>query len=351
MYEKTASSDINFDYYNQILNTVVCGDSLSVLKKIPSNIINVVITSPPYFNQRNYGCVGIGNEKDIKDYISNLMNIFVECIRVIKPDGSIFFNIGDKYINSSLSLVPYRFAIEATKLNDIRLINQITWIKPNPQPRQFKGRLVNSTEPIFHFVKSNKYKYYYDKFCENGNNNKKENRAGNNIGQSYFQLIDGSELTEEQKLLARKELEDVIDEVKQGKIWSFRMKIRGIHSSAYGGFEGGRKAHIEKKGFTIIRMSDKNLKRDVIETPILQQKFLKHPAIYPERIVEECLKLTTEKGDVVLDPFLGSGTTAVVAKMMRRNFIGIEINKDYVVQSNKRIKEFIPNPDILEYCD
>ena len=69
-------------------------------------------------------------------------------------------NLGDKYVDSSLQLVPYRFAIAATEAENVRLVNAVTWVKSNPTPRQFQRRLVSSTEPFFHFVKSNNY--YYD---------------------------------------------------------------------------------------------------------------------------------------------------------------------------------------------
>ncbi len=325
---------------DSFLNKIFCGDCLDILKTVPNNSINTVITSPPYYGQRDYKNgtkKSIGNEKHIDEYIHSLLLIFKECVRVIREDGSIFFNIGDKYKESSLLLAPYLFGIEAAKLDNIYLINQITWIKPNPQPRQFKGRLVSSTEPIFHFSKSLNYKYYPDKFmC--GNNIGRNNRtAGNNIGMKYFDLITKSDLSEEQKRMAQKELHEVISEVKTGKIWSFRMKIRGIHSASYGGYEGGRKDHIRVKGYTIIKMYDRPMKKDVIEAPILSLKYINHPAIYPEIIVQECLNLTTDSEDLVLDPFIGSGTTAVVAKKMGRNYIGIDINEPFCKIAEERI--------------
>jgi site-specific DNA-methyltransferase (adenine-specific) len=96
-------------------NDIVCGDSADLLAAMPSNSVDLVITSPPYFQQREYGGGGVGNERNPADYISALLKIFRECIRVIKPTGSIVFNIGDKYEDSSLLLMPYRFAIAATE--------------------------------------------------------------------------------------------------------------------------------------------------------------------------------------------------------------------------------------------
>ena len=127
------------------------------------------------------------------------------------------------------------------------------------------------------------------------------------------------------------------------------MKVRGIHSAAYGGYEGGRKLHIESKGFTIIRMYDRPMKRDVIETPIISDKFLHHPAVFPSALVRECLSLTTEQGDIVLDPFLGSGTTAVVAKEMGRHYVGIEIDTRYCDAARKRINQTIAHGGISEF--
>lgn len=330
------------------LDRVINDDCYKTLNELPTESIDVIITSPPYFQQRNYG-LGIGNEDTCEKYINDLVDIFELCVKVLKKTGSIFINIGDKYQDSSLLLIPYAFAKEALNRTEVKLINEITWVKSNPEPRQFQRRLVSSTEPFFHFAKSNKYQYYRDNFMSQGESLRPKKKNGDNIGKSYFKLIETSDLSSEQKLLAKEELEEVINEVKQGKISSLRMKIRGIHSAAYGGYEGGRKQHIEKKGFTIIRMPGRSLKRDVIESPILQQKFLNHPAIYPEFLVQELLNLTTKEDDIVLDPFLGSGTTAVVAKRMKRHYIGIEINQEYCKLANKRLEETIVQPTLTEF--
>jgi len=352
---KSSQSHVFVLGLEEFIDKVICGDSAEILKQLPPESVDTIVTSPPYYGQRDYGAPVnsydkiIGNEPTPEEYVNNLMAVFSECVRVTKKSGSIFFNVGDKYGNGSLLLVPYLFVREAVKRTKVNLINQITWIKPNPQPRQFKRRLVSSTEPIFHFVKGEEYQYYPKAFMEGQAITRNNKKAHDKIGMKYFGLIEKSDLTNQQKQLAKKELEDVIQEVKEGKIWSFRMKIRGIHSAAYGGYEGGRKEHIRVKGFTIIRMYDRPMKRDVIETPILSLKYLKHPAIYPETLVQELLNLTTLPHSVVLDPFLGSGTTAVVAKRMGRHFIGIDINKKYCDAAIKRIKETVVEPALREF--
>lgn len=323
-------------------NEIVCGDSADLLKSIPANSIDLVITSPPYFQQREYDGGGVGNEKKPDDYISALMKIFRECVRVIKPTGSIVFNIGDKYEDSSLLLMPYRFAIAATEQCGVTLVNNVTWVKSNPTPRQFKRRLVSSTEPFFHFVKSQDYKYFLDEFLKpleepkvNGNGN--GNGTGENVGKKYFLLIEQSQLTQKQKEMAKNALEEVIEEVRNSEIQSFRMKIRGIHSEPFGGQEGGRKIQLDKNGFTIIRIYGNPLKKDVIATPVESLKNCPHPAIYPVKIVDEFIKLLTQKGDIVLDPFVGSGSTAVAAFQNERTYIGFDISEEYCLYAQKRL--------------
>jgi len=322
--------------FNDFLDNILHGNNLTILKLIPNKKINLIITSPPYFKQRDYGS-GIGNEKTIEQYIENLLKVFSECFRILTNDGSIVFNMGDKYLEGGLQLIPYRFAVEVLKNFPVKLVNNITWVKLNPTPRQYQKRLVSSTEPFFHFVKSDDYYYNFTEYMNNnGAKNKRTN--GNNIGKKYFELIENSNLTLEQKKLALCELQEVIEEVRTGKIESFRMKIKGIHSEPFGGQDGGRKYHLMKKGFTIIKIKGEPIKRDVIECAVETIKGCKHPAIYPLFIIKELIKLLSRPNDIVLDPFLGSGTTAVAAKELNRRHIGIEINEEYCKYARERLK-------------
>ncbi|HNZ85610.1 MAG TPA: site-specific DNA-methyltransferase [Paludibacteraceae bacterium] len=330
---------MNFE--KKYIDKVIQGDSLSILKEMPNDMVDLVVTSPPYFQQRDYGNIGIGNEKTVEEYIRNLILIFEECVRVTKPTGSIVFNVGDKYINGNLLLVPYRFAIEAQKNKDLRLVNELTWVKVNPTPKQDTRKLISSKEPFFIFAKSNDY--YFDKnaFLEykdmflNGN----QTRNRKDVGKRYFELIENSNLSVEEKRQAKKELTEVILEVKSGKLESFRMKIRDIHALPYGGQAGGRLTQIQNKGFTIIKIYGNSIRKDIIESTVETIKGNQHPAVYPEFVVQELIKLLTPQKAIVLDPFLGSGTTAVVAKKLQRNYIGIEIYDKYVEYAKERINE------------
>ncbi len=321
-------------------NEIECGDSADLLRQIPDDRVDLVITSPPYFQQREYHGGGIGNEATLDDYIATLLNIFRECVRIIKPTGNIIFNMGDKYDNSSLLLIPYRFAIAATEQCDVTLVNNITWVKTNPTPRQFKRRLVSSTEPFFHFVKSRHYQYYLDEFLksEKIGKIKRDCPQNTNVGQRYFSLIAQSDLNSRQKEMAYTALENVIQEVKDGKIEGFRMKIRGIHSEPFGGQEGGRKIQLDKNGFTIIRIHGNPLKKDAIVTPVESVKNCPHPAIYPVQIIEEFLHLLTKPGNIVLDPFVGSGSTAVAAIKQQRVYIGFDISQEYCQFARERLQ-------------
>ncbi len=333
---------------DKFLNQILCEDSLKKLKEIPSNTIDLVITSPPYYKQREYG-KGIGNEKTVEEFLENLLQIFHECVRVVKKEGSIVFNLGDTYENGNLLLVPYRFALEVLKREPIILVNNITWVKLNPTPRQFNRRLVSSTEPFFHFVKSKEYYYKLDIFMQHTNSKKKNNGNANNIGKKYFELIASSSLSKDEQELAKNELEKTIQEVKAGKITSFRMKIRGIHSMPFGGQEGGRKTQILKKGFTIIKIYGNSLKRDIIECSVEAIKGRKHPAIYPEYIIQELLMLLTKKDSVVLDPFIGSGTTAIACKKLGRNYIGIDINPPYCEYARERLQKVKYESSLIDF--
>ena len=322
------------------LDQILCGDNLELVRELPDHSVQLVITSPPYFQQRDYGA-GMGNEVCLEEYLDSLLSLFSEGVRVVKNDGSLVFNLGDKYEDSSLLLVPYRFAIGATETGLVKLVNDVTWVKKNPTPRQFRRRLVGSTEPFFHFVKTEDYFYNPDAFMADETPPKKNQSQGRSVGQKYFELIDQSDLSEDEKHNARLALEEAIQEVHRGEIAGLRMKIRGIHAEAFGGQDGGRKIQIEKNGFTLIRLRGNKLKRDVIQHPVESVKGIRHPAIYPVKIVEEFLHLLTRPGDVVLDPFIGSGSTAVACKQLGRHFIGYDINPEYCQYAQNRIEAMV----------
>lgn len=331
-------------------NEIIAGDSLQILRQLPDNAFDLIVTSPPYFQQRDYGNgnLGIGNEKSEREYLENLLNIFRECVRVIKNTGSVVFNIGDKYLNGNLALLPFKFAIKATDEENVFLINQLTWAKLNPTPRQEKRKLIQATEPFFIFAKSKDY--YFDlanylKHLDTINKNCITKPSGK-LGSKYLELIATSDLAECEKDNARKALSETIELIKSGEIVGFRMKIKGVHKLAYGGQEGGRNNQIKNNGFTIIKILGNRMKKDIIESPVEMTKDNKHPAVYPSYIVQELIKLLSRENDTVLDPFCGSGTTCIAAKTLNRNYLGIEINPEYVALANERLANSDLQPEL-----
>ena len=133
---------------------IIFGDALKTLSSMPSRLIDVVVTSPPYWGQRDYGHpLEIGKEENSQNYIDNLMLIHSELKRVLKDSGVYFLNIGDKYVNKALELIPDRVAI-AMQESGWAVRNKIIWNKTNPNPSPVKDRFSNSYEVVYMFVKN-----------------------------------------------------------------------------------------------------------------------------------------------------------------------------------------------------
>ena len=328
--------------------TISCGDNLDVLPNLPPHSVDLTITSPPYFQQREYSSSGQGNENTIGEYLDNIIATLREVIRVTKPTGNIVYNIGDKIIAGSLQLIPYQFALRTVNELGLRLVNDVTWIKQNPAPHQFTRRLTNSTEPFFHFALGANYYHNRASFQPSKDREEPRRRAPTEkLGNRYRELLKTAALNSKERAMAHTALDQVIAEVHSGAIHSFRMKIRGIHAPAYGGQAGGRKMHIDRDGFTIIRISGQPMKRDVIESPVENLPGNGHPAIFPVRIIREMIRLLCPPKGLVLDPYLGSGSTMVAASIEDRSCIGIDISPSYCAAALEQISQKPGQPKLL----
>lgn len=141
--------------------TVYIGDVNKALHLLPNEIVDCIITSPPYWKQRDYkDPQQIGQENSYQEYIRRLVNVFSEMRRVMKSTGTFFLNVGYKYQNKELLLIPELLASELQK-NGWTLLNKIIWYKPNAMPSSLDSRFSNVYEPVFLFVKEeSKYNYY-----------------------------------------------------------------------------------------------------------------------------------------------------------------------------------------------
>ena len=331
------SSVIYTQQSNESQYQIVCGDSEAELANLEPWSVDLVVTSPPYYKQREYAAAGQGNEDTVDAYLDTILKTFAATLRLVKPTGNIVYNMGDKISEGSMLLVPYQFALRALSNFNVKLVNDITWVKSNPTPHQFSRRLIASTEPFFHFALGKDY--YYDRKAFQRADRRRPTKPTKKLGAKYRELIDSSDLSKSERCGAHQALDKVIDEVREGKIHSFRMKIRGIHAPAYGGQEGGRKMRIERYGYTIIRISGEPLKRDVIQNPVESLPGNGHPAVFPVKVVRELIRLLCPKGGMVLDPYLGSGSTMVAALLEDRSCVGIDISRQYCIDAQKRVRK------------
>ena len=310
------------------LNKIINGNSLEVLKTIPDNSIDCCITSPPYWGLRDYGHEEqLGSEKHFKDFVINLSNVFDEVQRVLKPTGTCFINLGDTYggsgsgttknadtskyvenskqvyvlpngtskasqfrgtaMNKSLCMIPERFAIEMIDRGWC-LRNQIIWHKPNQMPSSAKDRFTVDFEKVFFFVKQ-PTDYYFEQQLE-----------------PYTEPLDR---------------------------WAGQM-VRGNYKTKTEQFA------VQERNGRDMRPNPEGKNMRTVWSINTEPSTEAHFATYPQRLVERMLKAGCPENGIVLDPFFGSGTTGVYARKVNRNFVGIELNPEYVkIAENRLLKE------------
>lgn len=327
---------------------LICGDSLEILQEIPENSIDMVITSPPYWGQREYVNGGIGLEKDYNNYIKGLMKIFHEIKRILKSQGSFWLNIGDAYRNKSLVGIPWRVALKMIDEQGWILRNEVVWNKVKGGMDNSKDKLGNVHEPVFHFVK--KEKYYYDADAIRSKPKATLVKNGTVIsatgvsGVRYKRQIEMStSLSDIEKKNAYIALGKILDEIKDGNICDFRMIIRGqqrvTHSNSLS--VSGRAKELSDKGYYFLKYHPNGSKpRDVWDIiPEDTQNRQNHFAPFPEDLCKIPILATCPIDGIMLDPFVGTGTSVVVAYSFGRKSIGIDISEEYIKIAKKRFYE------------
>jgi site-specific DNA-methyltransferase (adenine-specific) len=329
---------------------VLQGDALDVLKSLPAASVDMCMTSPPYWGHREYETSGIGREDSWGEYLAALCAILAEVGRVLKPQGSVWLNIGDSYDTKGLVGVPWRVAIALMDRHGWIMRNNVIWNKVKGAPDNSKDKLRNIHEHVFHFVLSKKYYYDVDSIRSKPLKAKVVNGAVISAtgvsGIRYKRQIElSSALSAAEKVEAMRGLDQILDDVRQKRISDFRMIIRGqqriTHSDSAS--VSGRAKEIRDKGFYFLKYHPNGSKpSDVWDiVPEDSQQREAHFAPFPSDLCRIPILATCPPGGVVLDPFCGTGTTLAVAKELGRSAIGIDISKAYVDMARSRLNSFL----------
>jgi DNA modification methylase len=324
----------------------IFGEALSILKQLPSETIDFCMTSPPYWNKREYHHPGIGLEDTYQEYITDLLEVFEQVKRVLKPDGSFWLNMGDSYQNKTLVGIPWRIALKLTDEQGWILRNSVIWSKVKGGLDNTRDRLRNMHENIFHFVKTSKG-YYYD--VDGIRTEPRKARVVNGSivsatgvsGVRYKRQIElSTALTEGEKKAAMKALGEMLAKVQCGEIADFRMIIRKQQRATHSDSErvSGRARELKEKGFYFLIYHPEGSKPgDVWDIlPEDTQKRSDHFAPYPEDLCKIPILATCPPGGIVLDPFCGTGTTMLVAHSFGRKSVGIDLSKEYLQVAEER---------------
>ncbi|WP_313070790.1 DNA-methyltransferase [Atlantibacter hermannii] len=327
---------------------LMCGDALDVLAQLPSDSIDFIMTSPPYWGKREYENGGIGLEIDPMDFVRNLAEICLQIKRVLKPTGSFWLNLGDTYKDKALLGLPWRVAFELTDNQGWILRNSVIWNKLKGGMDNSADRLGNVHENIFHFVKKNKgYYYNADAIRTKPRDAKVVNgsvvSATGVSGVRYKRQIElSTTLTPQEKVNALSALNCMLDDISVGKFSDFRMVIRGQQRTTHSESEkvSGRAKELRDKGFYFLRYHPKGSKpADVWDIlPEDTQKRKSHFAAYPLDLCRIPILATCPENGIALDPFSGTGSTLIAAYELGRKSVGIDISESYLKLTTERFK-------------
>ena len=323
------------------------GDSLEYLKSFPADSIDCIITSPPYWGQRDYANGGIGLEDKPEDFINNLLEIVNELKRVLKPTGSFWFNIGDTYNNKSLQGIPWRVALKMIDEQNWVLRNSVIWNKHKGGLHSSSDRLRNVHENFFHFVKKAKG-YFYDANAIRTKPREATVKNGSVVsatgvsGIRYKRQIElSTSLSDTEKVNALTQLNNVLLRISNSEISDFRMIIRNQQRTTHSDSVkvSGRAKELKEKGFYFLMYHPNGtLPNDVWDIiPEDTQKREKHFAAFPEDLCRIPILATCPENGIVLDPFCGTGTANKVALHFNRKSIGIDLSQEYIELAQNRI--------------
>ena len=275
------------------MNKIEFGDCRETMRKWAAEGVKVqtCVTSPPYFGLRDYGHKGqIGLEQTPEQYIAAMVEVF-RCVKdVLADDGTLWLNIGDSYGSGKQLLgIPWRMAL-ALQADNWVLRQDLIWHKPNPMPESVRDRCTKAHEYIFLLSKSEKY--FFD------------NKAMR---------------------------EDSVDPIGSAARYKTPFWENGKHQT------GNYSANGAKHTGGMKEFDGKRNKRSVWTVNTKPYKGA-HFATFPTTLIEPCILAGSRPGDIVLDPFMGSGTTAAVAVQHGRQYLGCELNHEYGALQEQRLQ-------------
>lgn len=324
---------------------LLLGDAKRVLADLPDGCIDCAMTSPPYWGKREYAGGGIGLEADYREFVRDLLTVFGELKRLLRPDGSFWLNIGDTYLDKSLLGIPWRIALEMMDGQGWILRNSVIWNKVKSGMDNTKDRLGSIHEHVFHFVKQPKYHYNADAIRSKPREAKVVNgaivSATGVSGIRYKRQIElSTALTGEEKREAFKALDNMLADLSAGRVSDFRMIIRGQQRATHSDSErvSGRAKELRDKGFYFLRYHPNGSKPcDVWDIlPEDTQRREGHFAPYPVDLCRIPILATSRPGGLILDPFCGTGTTLLAARNLGRQAVGIDVSRHYLELAQER---------------
>ena len=304
------------------INTCFLGDVRDGLRAMSAAGITAqcCITSPPYWALRDYGVAGqIGSEKTPEEFIETMVEVFDLVFEVLADDGVLWLNLGDSYDNNKgMHGIPWQVAL-ALKNRDWILRQDIIWSKPNPMPESIRDRCTKSHEYIFMMTKNPRYYYDADAIKEPA---------------IYFDDDRKGRAKDDHKSAPDAKRNGIRPVYKDARSYDGKNsgKQRG-HGRRHAGFNDRWDAMDKTEQCSAMRN-----KRSVW-TVATQPYSEAHFATFPEKLIAPMILASSRPNDIVLDPFMGSGTVAHVAQRFGRQWTGCELNPEYIALQANRTRE------------
>ncbi|NII26193.1 site-specific DNA-methyltransferase [Pseudoflavitalea sp. X16] len=344
------------------MNTIHPIDCLQGLRQLPDDCVQCCVSSPPYFHQRDYGMEGqFGLESSPEEYVARMVEVFQEVKRVLRPDGVLWLNLGDGYWGSGKagnnpeyqarhkefgkpSSEKSRFSKPTTGKHPVLkpkdligipwavafalrekgwfLRQEIIWAKPNCMPESISDRCTRNHEQIFMFSRNSQY--YYD------------------ADAIKTPVLDSSAARMERGMGENHKYVEGVPGGRKHTLLSPRDNKQDQHGPRHKGFNARWKEKAVEGAQP--KMANRRTVWKVSTRPLKE----KHFAAFPLEIPTLCILAGSKPGDLILDPFMGAGTTAIAAASHQRTFIGFELNPSYVEMAVSRLKKdlgmFMPSP-------